>query len=619
MTRFRLVRGAVICGGVAAALTWGAAAQPIMPKAAGGDPAADSAWAQCLARPTRACVLGYAAEVSQSIGDVIELGRIAEAQATSGLMPDAVATIEQALRTSQSIADDRDRDEALVAVVRAQAKAGKFPEAVDLAGSIKNLYQRASAITSIAVAEGKAGRIDEALQLVQFIENKSDRARAIREVAWDLRSVAVMREEDGKIVGALRDAVSIEEEVPRLTFFTGVHHPSEFGPALLIIAEAEAQAGKISEALQVAGSIRDKRDRAITLAAIAGELVHVGRVAEALQIAWVVEDTSERGVVLDRLLEPQSAFHLLTEERATTDEPLAKPDGRGEDLRVAMAFPDAEQQSLALGIVAMARAKAGDTDGAAEVNQLIDWPRPRFLALSAIAEAQAKAGLRAQSIASFGLALQAARSLERRDIRLSDLATAQARAGQFAEALHVTQLIEDRSPQEAYMVRGELISASFARRSALYAIAEAQAKAGKADEALQTARSFELPPEAHYQLGSGLGVVAEGLAEAGRIDEAVQAAQAVENPHWRSDLLAAIARKQAAAGKIAEAIEVANAVTENADRVSTLVAIAAAQLKAGLPTDAFATFAQALQIAQSLPHKAQVAPALLSIGRELPG
>jgi hypothetical protein len=50
-----------------------------------------------------------------------------------------------------------------------------------------------------------------------------------------------------------------------------------------------------------------------------------------------------------------------------------------------------------------------------------------------------------------------------------------------------------------------------------------------------------------------------------------------------------------------------------------LVAIAAAQVKAGLPSGAFATFAQASQIAQPLPYETQVASALLSIGREFPG
>ena len=114
-------------------------------------------------------------------------------------------------------------------------------------------------------------------------------------------------------------------------------------------------------------------------------------------------------------------------------------------------------------------------------------------------------------------------------------------------------------------------------------------------------------------------MVAEGLAATGRISEAVQAAQAVENRYWRSDLLAAIAGKRAATGTIAEAIEVANAVTEPVDRVDALVAIAAAQVKAGLPCEASATFVQALQVAQSLPHKAQIASALLSIGRALPG
>jgi tetratricopeptide (TPR) repeat protein len=392
---------------------------------------------------------------------------------------------------------------------------------------------------------------------------------------------------------------------------------------------AQARAGKSAEAVETARSVRDKGSRAYTLAVVGEEMANGGRIRQVLELVRSVDDDRERDLVLDSVLhsnlEPSWTFEgwrgmgrYSAIMRMRDEQPPAKVDGADEAVRIAMILPE-EQRSLGLGIVAVAQARAGEIQAAVDLLPRITQQKSRFRALLEIGRAQAKAGLRAQSIASFDQALQAARSFVPRDRYLSALAKAQAAAGQIGEALNVTRFIEDteataggRSWTET---DGKRLSDDFARRQALYEIARAQAKAGLVADALESARSTE---QLGWRILQGLGVVAEGLAEVGRIDEALSAAEAVENRYRRAGLLADIARSQAAAGKHAEALRVARAVSEPDDRVQALVAAAAAQAKAGLTREASATFHEALQIVQSLSYKGQVVSALVAIGRALP-
>jgi hypothetical protein len=158
-------------------------------------------------------------------------------------------------------------------------------------------------------------------------------------------------------------------------------------------------------------------------------------------------------------------------------------------------------------------------------------------------------------------------------------------------------------------------SGDWERRWALYEIARAQAKAGLIAEALQTARSIELPGET---LGSGRGVVAEGLVEVGRINDALSAADAVEAPDSRARVLASITKSLAAAGRFVDALQITQSIGRPKDRADALVSIAAAQGKAGLTAEASATSHQAIQIAQLLAYKQQIVEVLLAAAEALP-
>jgi len=625
----------------------------------------DGDWASCLEGPTRACVLRYAARVAETIDDprsrLGSLRLVAKAQYEATLATEAAATLERALQLVQSMADVRRddgglRDSELRHIVEIQAKAGKLEAALELAHSIENDITRAEAIGRVAAVKGEAGSIAEALELVQAIEDKPLRARMIREVAWELRSVAVAWGEDGRIVAALREVEAIEEEHPSpfaiRGFLPKFSHPSVGGPALDIIATAQVWAGRIDEALQVARSVKDKADRASTLFGLGLQLANGGKIRQALELARSIDDHAARGRLLDSMLEydlePRFTFEGWGDVRrpnsgtkGTSDKQAGKVERADEAVSIAMTLPE-EQRPLGLGIVAAAQARAGDIKDALNVVPLIRDQRSRFVALLAIGKAQAKAGLLAQSIAIFDQALQAALTFVPRDRYLAILAMAQATGGQISEALNVTTLIDDtkataggRAVITGRSVRfggdcncvlvpggrvfaGKFVSDDYNRRWALYEIARAQAKAGLVEDALRTARSVDLPAFKDLILGSGLGVVAEGLAEGGRISEALAAAETVENLHQRASLLVSIAKSQAAAGKHAEALLVAQSISPPQERIEALVAAAAAQAEAGLNAEATATCRQALQLVQSLRYESQIVSALVAIVGALP-
>jgi hypothetical protein len=264
---------------------------------------------------TRVCVLRHATWVAEAIDDtrqrVKNLCFIAEAQLKTALPTEAAASLDRAMLLVLSIADQRFVDEVLRDIVKAQAKAGKRDAALETARSIANEYLRAAAIGSVAVARGEAGSIPEALQLVRAIDNKRLRRLQIREVAWELRSLALARGEDGAIVAALKEVEALEEEDPPPIFFTGIHHPSEFEPPMGIIVTAQVRAGKISEAVQIARSIKDKNGRAEVIGHVAAELASAGKIRQAIEIMRSIEDHSERRLVLDRVLESNALERTL--------------------------------------------------------------------------------------------------------------------------------------------------------------------------------------------------------------------------------------------------------------------------------------------------------------------
>jgi tetratricopeptide (TPR) repeat protein len=229
-------------------------------------------------------------------------------------------------------------------------------------------------------------------------------------------------------------------------------------------------------------------------------------------------------------------------------------------------------------------------DQALDAAQKIQSPSSQAAALSTIAQAQAIAGQFADALhtaqkiqepptpAARGLLvstypLHTAQEIQDPPIQavaLGSIAQAQAIAGQFADALHTAQKIQEPRTQAA----------------ALSTIAQAQAIAGQSTEAaknweaaLRTAPKIQDPTSVLVPIAQAQ-VTAGQFAEAAKNWEAaLRTAQGVQLP-YQAGMLNSIAQAQAIAGQFADALHTARHIQNETNRSSALTAIATGQAKA---------------------------------------
>ena len=270
-------------------------------------------------------------------------------------------------------------------------------------------------------------------------------------------------------------------------------------------------------------------------------------------------------------------------------------DVLSETLRTARSIKDASFRAQALSAVAQAQAKAGDSHGATRtIAEALRTARSitdaylRPWALSGIAEAQAQAGDSHGATRTITEALSTARSITvatKRAISLITIAQMLAKTGDshgatriITEALSTARSITDAS------MRGMMLGN----------VAEMLAKTGDSHgatriitEALSTARSITDA----YLRAQALSAVARAQAEAGDITEALRIARSITDAYayFRAGALSAVARAQAEAGDITEALRTARSITVASTRGRALGGIAEAQAQGGDITEALRT------------------------------
>ena len=86
---------------------------------------------------------------------------------------------QKALMTVEKLYQEDNQDEALISIVEAMARAGKFQEALAIASChIHSAYDRAKALIGIAEAQALVGEFREAQTTIQSIDNDQDQAKA---------------------------------------------------------------------------------------------------------------------------------------------------------------------------------------------------------------------------------------------------------------------------------------------------------------------------------------------------------------------------------------------------------------------------------------------------------
>ena len=339
---------------------------------------------------------------------------------------------------------------------------GTLADALSAADGIERGDWRASAFSAIAIAQAKlgdgtgAGRsISQALSAVQGIERADRRPSALTDIA-----VAQAKVGDG--AGATR---SLSKAL------SAVEHPeldSERAFALSGIAIAQAKAGDISGALHTARRIEEVGLTAAALGGIAGEQAESG---DASGAARSISEALGTVPQIQRFWLRAEALSAIANAQAKVGDRPGAARSISDALSVARRPESPDWLRVwAFGFIAETQVETGDRLGAARsISEALiasrleeeDWARD--LALSAIARAQAKAG-------EISRALSTARRIAIDGIRLTALsvvaevqARAQARAGGVLEALSTARRIEEDWP----------------RALALSAIATVQAEAVK--------------------------------------------------------------------------------------------------------------------------------------------
>lgn len=538
-------------------------------------PAVDADWSRCVAKPTKACVFERARLNARANKDPLAraqaLAQLAQSEIESRLRTEALREAQELYDLALTIDHAEQRHESLSAVVEVRAKAGEFAAALQTTRALKRDYWIEVGMRTIATEMTKARKTADGVALLRTTAETKNSVNTIRLFAWDVRDIVVERGEEGPVVALLQHAQELEDVKDNsFRFFTGVHHSSEFVPPLMIIAAALTHADKTEAALKIARQIKNGSSRATVLAAVAKIVANGGRTDDALMIARDVGDAGDRADVLRQMSFARGDMEgdeLLGAPRWT--EATAAARSFDAAMKIASNFATPAERDHAHALIAHTNASAADPANASRAAALIRDPGVQFPALLAIGEAQAKAGARADSIATFARAQEAALQDANPADPLSALAQKQAASGQPDQALAVVETMRGKKSASSAEYNGKPVDHN--RAFALSAIAKALAREGRTAEALKLARQTEWDGG---RVMNGVGVVAEGLAEAGRIDEALDAAKAQANIDWRDNLLLSIIKERVRARRFDHAKRLRRGIAGDVENARALLVIA---------------------------------------------
>jgi hypothetical protein len=491
----------------------------------------------------------------------------------------------------------------------------KFDEAQHIAISSTNIYTLAGDLIPVAVAIAKEGKLTEAIKLIQSSEDRRTRDNAIRELAWRLRYWAIETSQEEALIEALR---IVQDQEERLRFFTGIPNESQFGPAMFIIAEAYAHTDNFPKALELA-KLTKKDEQCELYANLFTRIQSRTNVLSLFKSLQVLDDKTRSCVFRALIYKLEMSSHSkiqkseITQLRKTkTEEPAGVTL-----INFAKTIATEQERSVALGAIGIYEADRGNLSEASMALLAIEEGKARYFVLRAIGRAQAKAGLKDQSLASFAEALKIAQTFERRergsstraDRYLAALAKDQTNAGQIAEALNVVSLMDGNKSEGATLVEGK-VNDDLDRRWALYGIVRAQARAGQVIEAQKTLKSLKRP---HQHLDIEDGAIPEELAKAGLINEALKNLENV-----RSEDRVRIVATLLAGKKIADAQQIAASIDDIRYKVEAQAAIAKTLIATDSTQEALGILSQAAASVSAIKYDNIQIDKLLQIAGSLP-
>lgn len=353
------------------------------------DPTRDPA--PCFREPTVRCLLTEAVESSKAIPKTElrdwALGEILAAQAKAGLGREALETVRR-------IGDPRLIMVALRDIAEGQAVGGRAAEALAAAEIIPDLTKKTEAYAAVGDLLARHGRKDAAATAVaRMLALADDLGDPVQRVQFRAKAATVLALA-GDEAGAGRELAAAErlarDETP----------PQAVGRALRHVAAAMAELRDTERAMAILKDVPDESDRVTVLMTTATRQADAGDAAAALAIADSIEEVRYRAVVLGRIAVAQARAGDTAAADTTIETALAAVDrikmpyarsyavakialsladiGAGNTAafdraaETAERIGDAQMRAQTLWTVAAARARAGDTDGAAKTEALAE-------------------------------------------------------------------------------------------------------------------------------------------------------------------------------------------------------------------------------------------------------
>jgi tetratricopeptide (TPR) repeat protein len=490
----------------------------------------------------------------------------AEVEAKVGNRDNARVIFTNALKMACGIEDKKKKMDALVKIVRAQAKMREFTDALKTTEELDSPGEKAQALVALATAQTKAGDFTAALASASKIEEQISKTHA-------LVTIAKAQAEAKNFTSALETAEAINDQVLQTD-------------ALVAIVKQQAEAADFTTALATKSRIKQQRGQQNALSAIAIAQAKAKNFPIALEIAQQIDSPLMQVETLGFIAKTQAGSRRTQAARATF----------ATALQIAQGAEPAFFQTLALADVAKVQVKLEQKEEGAttasiahKLAQRIDNPREQAIAMALIAEALTKAGKRKEAQAIFDSAIETAQKIHSQQERVNSftvIAEAQVRIEEFSIAFETAQRIEW----------------SNYKAQVLAAVAKAQAKAGRGKEAYQTVNNaFEIAQSYYSVWGSieTLCEVAIAQAAVGLKEEALELLTAlyetVREDREQDKNLSTIAAAQAEVGEITTAFKITNEIEDEWERLKALRGIACVQWKKGEKEELLSTLAAALR------------------------
>lgn len=389
--------------------------------------------APCFDKPTVRCLLTEGFESAKAVTkrDLRDwaLGEILAAQARAGLM-------KRAMETTRRIQDPRLVMVALRDIAQAQARAGREEEALAAAEIIPESRTQIEALAVIADTQARHGYMQAAQDTASLLFSMARHLKVPADkVAFATRAaVALYRSGD-------QDTATAALHLARLTADEKVPTASKVA-AWRQVAGALADLDRLDDALDLARLVAHRTDKASVLIAAAQSAIRAGRLDKAMELAHDVDAERYRVLVLGEVAVARAQAGDRDGADAVMDEAFNDAEA------IALPFARAYAISrLVLALSDMARIKDRPTEvlterfaRARDAAERIDDARLQAQVLFAIAAHQRMAGLAPdEPLASERLAIAAAYRIPSAISRVwvhGDTATLHARAAESDLALN---------------------------------------------------------------------------------------------------------------------------------------------------------------------------------------